>query len=236
MNETDVKLLLDLKPMGQATNPREDNLGLGWIYYGLVRALRPKLVVEIGSYRGFSTMCLACGIRDNSSRKGKLISIDPGMEDGYWHEPTTVPFLSRAFGISAQMWEHHLCRSDEFWAKSPLLQIDLCLIDGDHTYEGAMEDLNTYGKASSYFLFHDRLNRSLEDNPCAKPTPKRGHSCVDAMDDWLKANPEFEECTLNVGSTVNIVRRKSDPTVQYKDPNPWNDPDTWQKRKLDAGN
>jgi hypothetical protein len=43
----------DLTRMGHLQRVEDANLGLGWIYYGLARVIRPKQVVVIGSYRGF---------------------------------------------------------------------------------------------------------------------------------------------------------------------------------------
>lgn len=45
--------------MGHHEGPDRLNLGFGFIYYALVRALRPKHVVVIGSGYGFSVVAHA---------------------------------------------------------------------------------------------------------------------------------------------------------------------------------
>jgi len=43
------------------------NIGFGFLYYGLVRTLRPAHAVVIGSGFGFSVVCLALGLNDNGA-------------------------------------------------------------------------------------------------------------------------------------------------------------------------
>ena len=58
--------------MGHLQRLDDLNLGLGWLYYGLVRIARPETIVLIGSWRGFSPLVLAKGIKDNLEA-GKVI-------------------------------------------------------------------------------------------------------------------------------------------------------------------
>ena len=57
------KVVRDARPMEQNTD--ESNMGFGWIYYSVVRNLRPDVVIAIGSCRGFMPFCAARGIKDN---------------------------------------------------------------------------------------------------------------------------------------------------------------------------
>ena len=63
------------KPLGHNEEPENLNLGFGFLYYGLVRALRPKHLLVIGSGFGFSVVCFALGIKDNGG--GALTFVDP---------------------------------------------------------------------------------------------------------------------------------------------------------------
>ena len=74
------------KPFGHNENVKKLNLGFGFIYYGVVRALKPKHIVVIGSGYGYSVVCLALGLKDNG--KGMLTFVDPGyslIKDGPLH-------------------------------------------------------------------------------------------------------------------------------------------------------
>lgn len=74
-----LELLKDIfryaKPLGHNEKPSNLNLGFGFLYYGLVRALRPKHILVVGSGFGFSLVCLALGLRDNG--KGLVTFVDP---------------------------------------------------------------------------------------------------------------------------------------------------------------
>jgi len=69
-----IDLLKDIlkvaKPFGHNEKTRELNIGFGFIYYGIVRALRPNHILVIGSGYGFSVVCLALGLRDNARFNG----------------------------------------------------------------------------------------------------------------------------------------------------------------------
>ncbi len=66
------------KPMGHHEDPSCLNLGFGFLYYGLVRSLRPSHIIVIGSGFGFSVVCLALGLKDNLH--GRLTFIDPSYD------------------------------------------------------------------------------------------------------------------------------------------------------------
>jgi hypothetical protein len=51
--------------MGHLQRVEDANLGLGWIYYGLARVIRPKTAVVIGLYRGFVPLVLGKALADN---------------------------------------------------------------------------------------------------------------------------------------------------------------------------
>ena len=55
----------DLQGMGHGQRVEDLNLGLGWLYYALARLLRPRIVVVIGSYRGFAPLVFGRALADN---------------------------------------------------------------------------------------------------------------------------------------------------------------------------
>src|SRR3974390_3522397 len=69
------RVLQHAKPLGHHEDPASLNIGFGFLYYGMVRTLRPKHVVVIGSGFGFSVVCLALGMLDNGA--GSVSFVDP---------------------------------------------------------------------------------------------------------------------------------------------------------------
>jgi predicted O-methyltransferase YrrM len=125
-----------------------------------IRALAPRTVLEIGTAAGGTLLLLARVTHPN----GIIVSVDlPGgaFGGGYaaWRS-----WLYRAFASPGQALtllrgdSHHpgiRRRVTEIFGGRP---IDLLLIDGDHTYEGARQDYSDYAplvRAGGIVAFHD---------------------------------------------------------------------------------
>jgi predicted O-methyltransferase YrrM len=158
------------KPLGHSETPADLNLGFGFVYYGLVRALRPEHVVVIGSGYGFSVVCLALGLKDN--RAGRLTFVDPSyslLRNGptntiggvnFWRDPSQVRRHFARFGVE-DIVTHHKQTSEDFFARyaeSGLPTIDMAFIDGNHSYAHVQHDVVAslrHSRKNAYFLLHD---------------------------------------------------------------------------------
>jgi len=164
------QILEHAKPLGHHEEPATLNLGFGFIYYGLVRALRPRHVVVIGSGFGFSVVCLALGLKDNS--RGSLTFVDPSYSvfkhgpfrtvggTARWDDPARVKAHFRRFGVEDIVTHHKLTSAELFSAyeQRGLKEIDLAFIDGSHAFADVRDDfINVLRRASrnSYILLHD---------------------------------------------------------------------------------
>ncbi|MGC8659296.1 MAG: class I SAM-dependent methyltransferase [Desulfomonilaceae bacterium] len=158
------------KPMGHHQEPRNLNLGFGFIYYGLIRALRPKHTLVIGSGYGFSVVCLALGIRDNGL--GSLSFVDPSyslFKDGpfktiggraNWSDAESVYSHFNRFGVS-HLVTHFRMSSEEFfdsYESRRLPAISVAFIDGAHDFKHVKHDFVEVLKRSrpnTYVFLHD---------------------------------------------------------------------------------
>ena len=179
------KILTDTLPSYQITDPPTANLGFGFLFYGLVRVLRPKTMVIIGSKKGFAPVVFGIGAKDNEGVGHKTITdrsapptstgspeiffVDPSYSVhrkdadhwygiGAWDEESVVTERWRAFGIESII-RHFKMRSDEF-AISELCpaNIDLLFIDGDHSFSGIATDLTMFSrrmKRDAIIVMHD---------------------------------------------------------------------------------
>jgi hypothetical protein len=158
------------KPLGHHEDADNLNLGFGFLYYGVVRAIRPKHILVIGSGFGFSVVCLALGLRDNG--KGSLSFVDPSYDvlkhgpfktiggRGRWSSPETVAQHFGSFAVD-HIITHHKLRTDEFFPQYERLglpKLDMAFIDGNHSFETVrydfMEILKQSGK-NAYIFLHD---------------------------------------------------------------------------------
>jgi hypothetical protein len=164
------EILDHARPLGHSEEADNLNLGFGFVYYGLVRALRPRHVVVIGSGYGFSVVCLALGLKDNG--QGGLSFVDPSysvFRDGplrtvggtaQWDDPQKVRAHFRRFGVERQV-THFKLTSEAFFAdydERKLPHIDLAFVDGSHSYADVRHDFLAVlkqARRNSYILLHD---------------------------------------------------------------------------------
>jgi predicted O-methyltransferase YrrM len=127
---------------------------------GMVRELRPKVVMEIGTAQG-GTLFMFSRVADRNAR---IVSLDlPHGPGGGGYGEKRIP-LYQAFALKDQ--ELELMRADSHdpknlekvkeWLKGQ--PIDFLFIDGDHSYAGAKQDFEMYGplvRPGGIIAFHD---------------------------------------------------------------------------------
>ena len=136
-------------------------------FLGLLAACVPArgAIVEIGSFKGRSTVMLAKVASHYGL--GPIVAIDPHNSPillGSPSEPQTSSYQDflnnvRAAGVSKEV-EAHAAYSKEV-ANSWNRPIRLLWIDGDHSYEGAKKDLDGFFPhlvPRGVVAFHDALN------------------------------------------------------------------------------
>lgn len=146
-------------PSGSTGQGHDQNsLGFGYIYYGLSKIIKPKTVVVIGSGTGFSPSMFALGGSE------KVYFIDASYnekEHGYnrgwggtskWTSDGEKVFDELNISENVELIVSE--SKDVQWSAD----IDILLIDGDHTYEGCKSDWLKYGPYAKYVLFHDSLH------------------------------------------------------------------------------
>jgi predicted O-methyltransferase YrrM len=213
----DARMLRDIlhhaRPLGHHEQPGNLNLGFGFVYYGLMRALRPRHVLVIGSGYGFSVVCLALGLKDNG--RGRLTFVDPSYSvfregplrtvggKAHWDDPQQVRSHFRRFGVE-DVVTHHKLTSGEFFANYDghgLPPIDVAFIDGNHAYAAVRSDfLNVlrHARRNSYLLLHDT-------NIYVRELVR--HAGVKRWLNVLAAQPdEFEVVDFPFDSGVALVR------------------------------
>ncbi len=163
-------ILQHAKPLGHHEDRENLNIGFGFLYYGLARALRPRHIVVIGSGYGFSVVCLALGLKDNGD--GDLTFVDPSYSAlrhgllhtvggaAQWDDPDKVRAHFARFGVGAFV-NHFKMTSQEFfdaYETRALPGIDLAFIDGNHSFADVRHDFIAtmrHTRRGSVILLHD---------------------------------------------------------------------------------
>ena len=127
---------------------------------GLVRRLRPSVIVEIGSHTGGTLACWAAVARPGAH----IVSIDLFCPVVGLAAPAEDLSRARALfapsqTLTAITGDSHapdtIARLRDALAGAP---IDLLWIDGDHSYDGVKQDLETYAplvRAGGMIALHD---------------------------------------------------------------------------------
>jgi hypothetical protein len=182
------KAIAEAEPLSQNTEP--DNLGFGWLYYGLVRNLRPDLVVAIGSRRGFMPFCAARGVQDNG--RGHVLFVDPSYcggghpawsGAGLWSDPGEVDARIADFGLTG--WVTHLRKTsdeafDDVRQAVENRSLQLVIVDGAHTFEQSLRDFDLYSSlmVGGLVLLHDSTNEACEVSRTVAELRSRGYPVV----------------------------------------------------------
>ncbi|MCB2156248.1 class I SAM-dependent methyltransferase [bacterium] len=142
---------------------------VGRFLYGFVRALRPSIIVETGTFIALSSLCMAQGLEENGF--GHLHSFDLFMNRPGWVSPVIgrcddALQVARAHiehgGLSHRVTFHKGDSSstirEAFAGKTDC--VDLAFIDGDHTIKGALRDweaIHPLIKEGGFILLHDTV-------------------------------------------------------------------------------
>ena len=125
--------------------------------YRLARALPPNAqLVEIGSYLGGSSCCLAAGIMGKQS---ELHCIDTFMADNVNSEDRHDTFTQFTANTQPYAEAIRVHRGFSYDVVGEIAgPIDLLFVDGDHSWEGVTQDLKLYiplMKTDGILILHD---------------------------------------------------------------------------------
>jgi hypothetical protein len=143
--------------------------GLPMTLFSLGVSIRATNVVEIGRFKGLSTLALASALKFNdigwdepvhhkqrpdmdyaafeAPRRRRVLSIDP-------HPTEEADQLLREAGLT----DYVTCVNQRSDAVTVSGEIDLLFIDGDHSYDGCAQDVMRYVpsvRPGGYFILHD---------------------------------------------------------------------------------
>jgi predicted O-methyltransferase YrrM len=149
--------------------PASVNQQLGRLLYWIVMTQGPSTAVEVGTYIGYSAICIGKALRD--SGKGHLHAFDTFAGAEYQKSPVlghceSILQAARGHielaGLSNWITLHKGDSSTEmkkFFTENPQ-GIDFAFIDGDHTIQGALNDWNVIAPnmtEGGLVLLHDTI-------------------------------------------------------------------------------
>jgi cephalosporin hydroxylase len=136
-----------------------------WYYAGLLKQLRPQLVIEIGVAAGFSSVI---ALRAMAEWGGRLASYD--ISESCYYDPNLPVgfYVAQAYPEGLPRWELHTGKDATDAAKSHS-GVTVAFIDGDHRHPQPTADLEALKPAmasDSWFVLHDiNLPSVLDGGP-----------------------------------------------------------------------
>ena len=203
------RLLADpeMLQMGHCQRHEDLNLGMGWLYYGLARLIRPHAAVVIGSWRGFVPLIIAKALADNVEG-GRVAFIDPSIVDDFWRDPGAV--RAHFAGVGVTNIDHFLLTTQQF-VETPqyheITEIGLVMIDGYHTAHQAQFDFEAFiGKVSAggVVLLHDSLDTSVVKLYGPERAYRRSVSDFVAV---LRRDTRYQVFDLPYAKGLSLVRK-----------------------------
>ena len=159
------------------------------------RMIRPARILEIGTYTGYSAICLAEGLKED----GILHTIDINEElaemcERYWAEA----------GLSGRI-KLHIGKAAEI---IPSLEevFDLVFIDADKVSYGAYYDLVIEKVRPGGFIFADNV---LYDGEVILPpdTQSRNSKAISAFNEKIKADARVTQVLLPVRDGILLMQK-----------------------------
>ena len=138
-----------------------DYLGIGLLYYSVVYALKAKVAVCLGSGGGFVPRLMRQAQRDlGIATESRTILVDANKPEVGWGAPEWLAgdsFFRTRFPDVEIVIETTKAAATNFFAPKEI-KIDYLHIDADHSFNGCLEDFETYRpflRTGSVVTMHD---------------------------------------------------------------------------------
>ena len=159
------------------------------------KLLSPKNVLEIGTFTGYATLCLAEGLAEN----GKITTLDINEELSYLPKKYFAESdFAEKINFCLQDGREFLQNTDEMY--------DLVFIDGNKAaYVDYFHLIKPRLKSGSVVLFDNVLwyGKVLEENPKSKMTKK-----IKELNEIVSRDDDFENLILPLRDGINLIRKK----------------------------
>ncbi|WP_447951821.1 O-methyltransferase [Chryseobacterium koreense] len=159
------------------------------------KMLHPKNILEVGTFTGYATLCLAEGL----AKDGKITTLDVNEELAYLPEKYFAESeFSDRIDFQLQDALEYLKQTDEVF--------DLVFIDADkENYVEYFKLIKPHLKSGSVVLFDNVLwyGKVLEEKPKQKSTQS-----IKELNDMIAKDDDFENLILPLRDGVNLIRKK----------------------------
>ena len=159
------------------------------------KLMQPRKILEIGTFTGYATLCLAEGLQ----KGGKITTLDVNEDLAYLPQSYFAESeYSDRIDFKIQDAKDFLKKTDEIF--------DLVFVDADkENYVDYFNLLKPKLKSGSVLLFDNVLwyGKVLEEHPKQKSTQK-----IKELNELVARDDDFENLILPLRDGVNLIRKK----------------------------
>jgi caffeoyl-CoA O-methyltransferase len=163
----------------------------------LTAAIGAKLAIEVGTFTGYSSLCIARAL----PRDGKIICFDQSREwtaiaEKYWQKAGVRDRIDLRLGLAIPSLQE----------LEPGLTFDLAFIDADKTqYESYYELVLPRVRRNGLILFDNMLwGGRLGGEPVTEPTGR----AIDALNHKLAQDDRVETVLLSIADGIQFCRKR----------------------------
>lgn len=206
--------------MRQALEPGGSEFGLGVSLFSLAVTINASEIIEIGRFKGFSTLALASALKllDIGWQEPGQHKQRPDMDYSVFEHPkqrklySIDPYPTREAEERIQQaglsdfieWINQSSGATELSRT-----VDLIFIDGEHSYQGCKNDIDRFVpvnlRPGGYFVLHDYFG--WYDNRGAN------HSPIRKVAHELMADGRYEHILMDTGYQSFVVFRKPNENI-----------------------
>jgi predicted O-methyltransferase YrrM len=159
------------------------------------KLMQPRKILEIGTFTGYATLCLAEGLQ----KGGKITTLDVNEDLAYLPQSYFAESeYSDRIDFKIQDAKDFLKKTDEIF--------DLVFVDADkENYVDYFNLLKPKLKSGSVLLFDNVLwyGKVLEEHPKQKSTQK-----IKELNELVARDDDFENLILPLRDGVNLIRKR----------------------------
>ena len=159
------------------------------------KLLSPKNILEIGTFTGYATLCLAEGLAEN----GRITTLDINEELSYLPKKYFAESdFAEKINFCLQDGREFLQNTDEMY--------DFVFIDGNKAaYVDYLNLIKSRLRSGGVVLFDNVLwyGKVLEENPKSKMTKK-----IKELNEIVSKDDDFENLILPLRDGINLIRKK----------------------------
>ncbi|MBW8359483.1 MAG: O-methyltransferase [Weeksellaceae bacterium] len=159
------------------------------------KLMQPRKILEIGTFTGYATLCLAEGLQ----KEGKITTLDVNEDLAYLPQSYFAESeYSDRIDFKIQDAKDFLKKTDEIF--------DLVFVDADkENYVEYFNLLKPKLKSGSVLLFDNVLwyGKVLEEHPKQKSTQK-----IKELNELVARDDDFENLILPLRDGVNLIRKR----------------------------